>query len=111
MSKLLMVVDYQNDFVTGSLGFDGAAAIDDGIAHLVQSYLAVGDHVLFTYDTHDDTYLDTQPQERWLAALRKNAGTLLRNLCEQSNPHRTEAYFRHAAGRSNAARSAASRFE
>lgn len=60
MSKLLMVVDYQNDFVTGSLGFDGAAAIDDGIAHLAQSYLAVGDHVLFTYDTHDDTYLDTR---------------------------------------------------
>ena len=27
--KLLAVIDYQNDFVTGSLGFEGAAAIDD----------------------------------------------------------------------------------
>ena len=37
MNKLLAVIDYQNDFVTGSLGFDGAAAIDDGIAHQAQA--------------------------------------------------------------------------
>ena len=60
MSKLLAVIDYQNDFVTGSLGFEGAAAIDEGIAHLAQTYLAQGDHVLFTYDTHDDHYLSTR---------------------------------------------------
>nr|WP_297172564.1 isochorismatase family cysteine hydrolase [uncultured Agathobaculum sp.] len=58
--KLLVVIDYQNDFVTGALGFDGSAAIDDGIARLAQTYLAQGDHVLFTYDTHDDTYLETR---------------------------------------------------
>ncbi len=60
MARLLAVIDYQNDFVTGALGFEGAAEIDDGIAHLVQSYLAQGDHVLFTYDTHDNTYLSTR---------------------------------------------------
>lgn len=60
ISKLLAVIDYQNDFVTGSLGFEGAAAIDNGIAHLVQTYLAQGDHVLFTYDTHDESYLETR---------------------------------------------------
>ena len=60
MNKLLAVIDYQNDFVTGSLGFDGAAAIDGGIAHQAQAYLAQGDHVLFTYDTHDDLYLVTR---------------------------------------------------
>lgn len=60
VSKLLTVIDYQNDFVTGSLGFEGAAAIDNGIAHLVQTYLAQGDHVLFTYDTHDEYYLETR---------------------------------------------------
>ncbi len=46
MARLLAVIDYQNDFVTGALGFEGAAEIDDGIAHLAQSYLAQGDHVL-----------------------------------------------------------------
>lgn len=60
MPKLLAVIDYQNDFVTGSLGFEGAAEIDGGIARLAQGYLAQGDHVLFTYDTHDDTYLETR---------------------------------------------------
>lgn len=60
MNKLLAIIDYQNDFVTGSLGFEGAVAIDEGIAHLAQAYLAQGDHVLFTYDTHDDNYLSTR---------------------------------------------------
>lgn len=60
MNKLLAVIDYQNDFVTGSLGFDSATEIDEGIAQLAQQYLAAGDHVLFTYDTHDDTYLETR---------------------------------------------------
>ena len=60
MAKLLAVIDYQNDFVTGSLGFEGAAAIDCGIANLIQNYLQNGDHVLFTYDTHEDNYLETR---------------------------------------------------
>lgn len=60
MTRLLAVIDYQNDFVTGALGFDGAAEIDAGIAHLAQTYLARGDHVLFTYDTHDSSYLQTR---------------------------------------------------
>ena len=32
MKKLLIVVDYQNDFVTGSLGFKGAEALEEPIA-------------------------------------------------------------------------------
>jgi len=60
MTKLLAVIDYQNDFVTGALGFEGAAEIDEGIARLAQAYLAQGDHVLFTYDTHDSSYLQTR---------------------------------------------------
>lgn len=60
MKKLLVVVDYQNDFVSGALGFPGAEEIDEGIAHLAQSYLACGDHVLFTFDTHGDNYLETR---------------------------------------------------
>lgn len=58
--RLLAVIDYQNDFVTGALGFGRAVEIDEGIAHLVQTYLAQGDHVLFTYDTHGDDYLQTR---------------------------------------------------
>ncbi len=60
MKKLLVVVDYQNDFVSGALGFPGAEQIDAGIAHLAQGYLAQGDHVLFTFDSHGDDYLETR---------------------------------------------------
>lgn len=58
--KLLVVIDYQVDFVTGSLGFPEALEIDSGIAHCVQGALAEGHCVLFTYDTHGDEYLSTR---------------------------------------------------
>lgn len=58
--KLLAIIDYQNDFVCGSLGFSGAEQLDSGIAKLAQEYLARGDRVLITYDTHEDHYLSTR---------------------------------------------------
>lgn len=60
MKKLLVVVDYQNDFVDGALGFPGAEEIDAGIADTVQRYLAAGDEVLFTFDTHKENYLESR---------------------------------------------------
>lgn len=60
MKKLLVVVDYQNDFVDGALGFPGAEEIDAGIAETVQRCLAAGDEVLFTFDTHKENYLETR---------------------------------------------------
>ena len=33
--RLLAVIDYQNDFVTGALGFGRAVEIDEGIACLL----------------------------------------------------------------------------
>ena len=36
MSKLLIVVDYQNDFVAGALGFEAARALEDPIADMVK---------------------------------------------------------------------------
>ena len=38
MKKLLVVVDYQNDFVSGSLGFEGAKDIESYIASLIKEY-------------------------------------------------------------------------
>jgi nicotinamidase-related amidase len=56
----LIVVDYQNDFVSGSLGFSGADSIDILIAEKIQKYRVKGDAILFTYDTHGADYLKTQ---------------------------------------------------
>lgn len=60
MSRLLVVVDYQNDFVDGTLGFLGAEKLADPIAKKIASYRDKGDEIVFTFDTHDEGYLDTQ---------------------------------------------------
>ena len=58
MNRYLFVIDYQNDFVDGALGFPGAEALDPGIAEKVRAY---GEgHVLFTRDTHFENYLTTR---------------------------------------------------
>jgi len=58
--KVLIVVDYQKDFVDGALGFESAKNLDQGIADLVEQYMKNGDVVIFTADTHYENYLDTQ---------------------------------------------------
>ncbi len=60
MCKILIVVDYQNDFVTGSLGFEGAKNIEDTIYDKIKTYLQNGYEVFFTMDTHDDSYKDSK---------------------------------------------------
>lgn len=58
MKKILVVVDYQNDFVKGTLGFDGAALLDEGIANKVREY---GEgNVYYTLDTHYNINSNTQ---------------------------------------------------
>lgn len=58
--KVLIVVDYQNDFVDGALGFTEAKELDSGIANKVKEYVESGNCVIFTMDTHKNDYLDTQ---------------------------------------------------
>lgn len=60
MNRLLIVVDYQNDFVDGALGFPGAERLAGPIARRIAEYRASGDDVIFTFDTHGSDYLDTQ---------------------------------------------------
>ena len=58
MNRYLFVIDYQNDFVDGALGFPGAEKLDAGIAAKVRAY-GPG-HVICTRDTHFENYLDTR---------------------------------------------------
>lgn len=60
MKKLLVVVDYQKDFVDGALGFAGAEKLDRPIAAKIRAYRDAGWEVAFTYDTHGEDYLSTQ---------------------------------------------------
>lgn len=58
MKKLLIVVDYQNDFVSGALGFAGAETLEKGILEKIRKY--ENDEIVYTLDTHSDDYLKTQ---------------------------------------------------
>lgn len=60
MKKILVVVDYQNDFVNGSLGFKKAEEIEENIADKINLYRKNGDEIVFTLDTHGNNYLNTQ---------------------------------------------------
>lgn len=60
MKKLLVVVDYQKDFVDGSLGFAGAEQLEGPICEKIEAYARSGGDVVFTFDTHEDDYLNTQ---------------------------------------------------
>lgn len=60
MKQALIVVDYQNDFVTGSLGFPEAAALRQPISQKIEQAREAGADIIFTYDTHDDGYSTTQ---------------------------------------------------
>lgn len=60
MKKLLVVVDMQNDFVTGSLGTGEAQKIVPGVVDKVRTAIKEGTEVIFTRDTHQDNYLSTQ---------------------------------------------------
>lgn len=55
MQKLLIVIDMQNDFVTGVLGSEEAQIAAKKIAKHIGEY----DRVIFTRDTHDENYLNT----------------------------------------------------
>ena len=59
MKKLLIVVDFQNDFVNGSLGFDGAKNIEENIVARIKKFEEDNDDIIFTLDTHDENYFNT----------------------------------------------------
>ena len=57
MQDLLIVVDMQNDFITGALGTAEAVKIVPRVLELVRDFKG---KVLFTRDTHGEDYLETQ---------------------------------------------------
>lgn len=60
MKKILIVVDMQNDFVSGSLGTAEAIQIVPAVVDKVKRYLDAQNEVVFTRDTHSPDYLNTR---------------------------------------------------
>ena len=57
MQEILVVVDMQNDFVTGPLGTPEARTILSKVAEKVKNFPG---RVLFTRDTHEENYLESR---------------------------------------------------
>ena len=57
MTKILIVVDMQNDFVDGALGTKEAVTI---VANVIEKIKSFDGMVIFTQDTHQIDYLQTQ---------------------------------------------------
>lgn len=59
--RYLIVVDMQNDFISGSLGSEQAKGIVQNVKKKVESF---DGRVIFTRDTHGEKYLRTQEGKR-----------------------------------------------
>lgn len=60
MNRVLIVIDPQNDFISGALGSEAANAAVPNICKLIDEYMENGEDIICTMDTHwDDEYLDT----------------------------------------------------
>ena len=57
--KILIVVDYQNDFINGVLGFKEAVEIKPFIINKIKEYQKSNSEIIFLKDTHDENYLNT----------------------------------------------------
>lgn len=57
MQDILVVVDMQNDFIDGTLGTKEAEAIVPAVERKIREFPG---RVIFTRDTHDESYLNTQ---------------------------------------------------
>ena len=61
MQNILIVVDMQNDFIDGALGTTGALEI---VPRVVEKVKAFPGKILFTRDTHEENYLNTQEGQK-----------------------------------------------
>ncbi|BBF43242.1 nicotinamidase [Lachnospiraceae bacterium KM106-2] len=57
MRDILVVIDMQNDFITGTLGTKEAIAVQPEVVKIVEQFQG---EILFTRDTHEEDYLTTR---------------------------------------------------
>ncbi|MCM1577993.1 MAG: cysteine hydrolase, partial [Ruminococcus sp.] len=63
--EILIVIDMQNDFLTGALGNAQTAAVTEKVCRRVTEYRQSHSlPVIYTMDTHGENYLDTQEGKR-----------------------------------------------
>ena len=92
--KTLIVVDMQNDFITGSLGTKEAQTILPNVIKKIEKYYNCRNYVIFTRDTHYPDYLDTQ-EGRLLPVEHCTKDTWGWMICEEIMNKLSELGIRH----------------
>ena len=94
MNRALIVVDYQNDFVSGALGFPGAEALAAPIVERIKEYRANRDDVIFTVDTHGEDYLETQEGRKLPVphCIRETEGWYIHDLVAEASKDKDEFF-------------------
>ena len=90
MKSCLLVIDMQNDFITGSLGSKEAEAIVPLVKSRIENAIKDGEDVFFTKDTHYDSYLDTKEGE-FLPVKHCIEGTREHDICDDLKPFEKNA--------------------
>jgi len=75
MRRVLCVIDYQNDFVTGSMGSPAAEAIAPALAERIREYISRGDEVCFTRDMHTPGDYEASCEGRHISVAHCMSGT------------------------------------
>jgi len=79
MNKILIVVDMQNDFITGSLGTAEVREIVPKVAEKIDNF---DGRIILTKDTHKEDYLSTQ-EGRILPVKHCVEGTHGHDICDE----------------------------
>ncbi len=59
MKRILIIVDMQNDFISGALGNDRAERTVPRVAQKIEAARQNGSLILYTQDTHEEAYLES----------------------------------------------------
>ena len=81
--KFLIVVDMQNDFISGALGSAAAEAIVENVVNKVKSF---DGKVIFTRDTHGADYMETR-EGRYLPVRHCVKDTYGWQICDSLAPY------------------------
>ena len=97
MKNVLVVVDMQNDFIDGALGTPEALAIVPAVRKKIEEFDGI---VLFTRDTHESYYLETQEGKNLPVphCIRESEGWQIRGELEELR--KTEAIDKETFGSS-----------
>ena len=90
MKKCLLVIDMQNDFISGSLGTKEAEAIISGVKSRIEKAIKDGEDIYFTKDTHYENYLNTK-EGSFLPVKHCIEGTSGHDICNDLKPFEKNA--------------------